>query len=40
MIKVLTTICFALVPTPRIILNAKYILPVQKINYGHAEEPV
>lgn len=22
------------------ILNAKYILPVQKINYGHAEEPV
>ncbi|HAB51042.1 MAG TPA: cell division protein, partial [Ignavibacteriales bacterium] len=22
------------------ILNAKYILPIQKINYGHAEEPV
>jgi len=22
------------------ILNAKYILPVQKINYGHADEPV
>lgn len=22
------------------ILNAKYILPVQKINYGHAEEPI